>query len=76
MKSCRYSVIFPKGEIRCMVYAYSKRPDNKFWAHYPECSEEKCPLKHPELLEGAIFDKEEFNKTLKKAKAKERIGRR
>ncbi len=41
-----------------------------------KCSEEKCPFKHPELLEGAIFNREEFNKTLKKTKEKEMVGRR
>lgn len=75
MKQCNYDVIFPDGEIRCMVYSYSKRPDGKWWAHFPECSEEKCPLKHPELLEGAIFDEEEFYKTWMKGKKKERFGR-
>ena len=76
MKQCRYSIIIPEAGSCCTVYSYSKRPDNKWWAHFPECSKENCPLEHPELLEGAVFDKEEFDKTLKKAKAKERIGRR
>lgn len=75
MKQCRYAIEFLRMGLHCMVYSCSKRPDNKWWAHFPECSEEKCPLKHPELLEGAIFDEEEFNKTLQKAKEKERIGR-
>ena len=76
MKQCKYAIEFPGMGLHCMVYSFSKRSDNKWWAHFPECSEEKCPLKHPELLEGAIFDKEEFNETLKKAKAKEIIERR
>ena len=76
MKSCRYSVIFPRGEIHCMVYVHSKRPDGKWWAHCPECSEEKCPLKNLELLEGAIFDEEDFNQTWMKGKKKERFGTR
>lgn len=74
MKLCKYAIEFPGMGLHCMVYSYSKRPDNKFWAHFPDCSDEKCPLKHPELLEGAIFDEEEFNKTLQKTKEKERIG--
>lgn len=75
MKQCKYAIEFPGMGLHCMVYSYSKRPDNKWWAHFPECSKEKCPLEHPELLEGAVFDEEEFNKTLKKAEAKARIGR-
>ena len=76
MKKCKYAIEFSGMELHCMVYSYSKRPDNKFWAHFPDCSDEKCPLKHPELLEGATFDEEEFNKTLKKAKEKEMVGRK
>ena len=76
MKQCKYAIEFPGMGLHCMVYSFSKRPDNKWWAHFPECSKENCPLENPELLEGAIFDKEEFNKTLKKAKAKEMAGRR
>ena len=75
MKQCNYDVIFPDGEIRCMVYSHSKRPDNKWWAHWPKCSKENCPLEHPELLEGAVFDEKEFNKTLERVKEKERVGR-
>ena len=76
MKQCKYAIEFPGMGFHCMVYSYSKRPDNKWWAHFPECSKESCPLEHPELLEGAVFDEEEFNKTLKKAEAKEGAGRR
>lgn len=76
MKQCKYAIEFPGMGLHCMVYSYSKRPDNKWWAHFPECSKESCPLEHPELLEGAVFDEEEFNKTLKKAEAKEGAGRR
>lgn len=41
----------------CGAYSKSKRPDGRWWAHFPECSEAKCPLIHPELLEGAMLDK-------------------
>jgi len=34
----------------CMAYCQSKRSDGLHWANYPECKEENCPLKHPELL--------------------------
>lgn len=76
MKQCHYDVIFPDGEIRCLVYSYSNRPDGKWREYRPECSEEKCPLKNPELLEGTIFDEEEFYKTFMKGKKKERFGRK
>jgi hypothetical protein len=50
------------------VYSYSKRPDGKWWAHWPECTVENCPFEHPELLEGAVFDTEEYNNVIKRAK--------
>jgi hypothetical protein len=64
MKKCIYSVEL-LAENCCNVYSNSKRPDGKWWAHWPKCSSENCPFEHPELLEGATFDKEEFNKTLR-----------
>lgn len=42
----------------CKAYAESKRHDDLCWAHYPECNNENCPLKHPELLEGAVLKEE------------------
>jgi hypothetical protein len=60
MKKCKYAIEFPGMGLHCMAYSYSKRPDNKWWAHFPECSKESCPLEHPKLLEGAVFDEEEF----------------
>lgn len=67
MKRCIYSVILPLDmEVCCNVYSYSKRPDGKWWAHWPKCSSENCPFEYPELLEGAIFDEEAFNKAIKK----------
>lgn len=76
MKRCIYSIMLPEAGTCCNVYSNSKRPDGRWWAHWPKCSTENCPFEHPELLEGAIFDKEEYNKTLKKIKEKEKIGRR
>lgn len=75
MKECKYAIEFPGMGLHCNVYSQSKRPDNKWWAHWPKCSNENCPLEHPELLEGAVFDEEEFNKTLERVKEKERVGR-
>ena len=75
MNPCIYSITLPKAGSCCVVYSHSKRPDNKWWAHWPKCPKENCPLEHPELLEGAVFDEKEFNKTLERVKEKERIGR-
>ena len=75
MKQCIYSIVLPNAGPCCNVYSCSKRPDNKWWAHWPKCSKENCPFEHPELLEGAVFDEEEFNKTMERAKEKERVGR-
>ena len=76
MNNCIYSVMLPEAGRCCGVYSHSKRADGKWWAHWPKCSKENCPLENTELLEGAIFNKEEFDKTLKHAKAKEIVGRR
>ena len=55
VKSCQYFFVIPKVGICCGAYSESKpTKENKWrhWAHYPECIEENCPLKHPELLKG------------------------
>lgn len=54
-KSCQYFFDIPKIGICCKAYSESKHTkENKwrYWAHYPNCTEENCPLKHPELLQG------------------------
>lgn len=43
------------NEYWCKAYNMSKRPDDNIWCHFPICSDKNCPLKHPELLEGATF---------------------
>jgi len=55
--NCKYTLYHPNGHL-CGAYNKSKRKDGKLWAHYPECKLENCPLRHPELLEGAILEKE------------------
>ena len=56
MDNCKYELIFPNdGIVHCDAYSQSKRPDGYYWAHYPYCKDENCPLKHPDLLEGAIL---------------------
>ena len=61
MKKCIYSIELPNAGICCDVYSRSQRPDGKWWAHWPKCSQENCPFEHPELLEGAIFEEKEKN---------------
>lgn len=67
-RDCIYGIVLPVAGTCCDVYSHSKRPDKKWWAHWPKCSKENCPLEHPELLEGAIFDKEKFIKNLNELK--------
>lgn len=55
MKTCKYEMPFPSehpfnGTVLCGAYSESKLPNGKLWAHYPKCTSENCPLKHPELL--------------------------
>ena len=61
IKSCQYFFPIPKAGICCGAYSASKpTKENRWrhWAHYPECTEENCPLKHPELLEGRTLETE------------------
>ena len=58
-KHCKYCTFISevyKGECVCGAYSKSKRPDGKWWAHFPQCNGANCPLKHPELLDGAKLD--------------------
>ena len=66
MKKCLYSITLPEAGLCCNVYSNSKRPDGKWWCHWPKCSEENYPITHPELLEGATFDKELIIEEVKK----------
>lgn len=52
MKNCEH--IFPIPGIGTCCGYYSKTRDayNRKYAHYPECCEENCPIKHPELIAG------------------------
>ena len=67
MNTCEYQLAIPPDVTEmtgyagtlCKAYSKSKRPDGLHWAHYPECKSENCPLKHPELLKGAILKEEQ-----------------
>lgn len=64
---CKYELVVPavpskEKRTLCGAYSASTPPKGalwKHWAHYPCCAEENCPLKHPELLEGATLEEED-----------------
>ncbi len=55
-KYCKYISEIYAGECYCAAYSKSKRPDGKWWGHFPKCKGTNCPLKHPALLDGAKLD--------------------
>ena len=60
---CKYIQIFHNDKAcRCMAYSKSERKDGLFWAHFPICCDENCPLKNPDLLEGAVLDNETLDR--------------
>lgn len=50
-KKCEYSQAFPDKKRHCMYYSKLTIGDKVWWAHFPECSCDNCPIKHPELLD-------------------------
>jgi hypothetical protein len=65
VKTCDYHFPLPRFGLCCKAYSESKpSSENKWrhWAHYPECKEENCPLKHPELLQGRTLETEDESK--------------
>ena len=58
MKECNYKIELLDAGVCCNAYSKSERSDGKWWAHWPKCLSENCPLQHPELLEGAILKKQ------------------
>lgn len=61
VEPCDYYFPIPRAGMCCKAYSESKpTSENRWqhWAHYPECKEENCPLKHPELLEGRTLETE------------------
>ena len=40
----------------CGAYADAKRADGKLWQYYPKCEDKNCPLRYPELLDGATLN--------------------
>lgn len=63
MKKCTYNITWPPNEvIDCNAYSQSVRPDEKFWAHWPKCSKENCPIEHSDLLEGAALSRVNIDK--------------
>lgn len=58
-ETCQYNTEIPDVGLCCGAYHKAKRNDGKHWMHFPFCSEDDCPLKHPELLKGAKLESEE-----------------
>ena len=65
MKKCIYKHELPVSGDWCWAYWSSDRPDGRLWCHWPICSKENCPIKHPELLEGAKLSESEDMKRKK-----------
>ena len=60
--SCLYKLPFPDGTIHCDAYYSSECGGKKhWWAHFPVCNDKNCPIKHPELLQGAKLEEHEVN---------------
>ena len=58
MITCPYYEFLPCSDtILCMLYSKFK-VDGKYWANYPECNRENCPLLHSELLGNMIWKDE------------------
>lgn len=55
---CKYNMLIPPVGICCEAYSKSTRADGKWWAHFPICSEDSCPLLHSKLLEDAVLESE------------------
>lgn len=58
---CKYHLEIPTVGLCCEAYYLSKGYkgcQERSWFHFPFCSEENCPLKHPELLKGATLESE------------------
>lgn len=56
--TCEYLIECPStmnNPALCTAYTKAKLPDGRIWAHYPVCSDNNCPLKHPELLKGGVL---------------------
>jgi hypothetical protein len=48
---CKFELNIPNRKTKlCGAYSKSKRNDGKYWAHYPVCDNNNCPLKYEELL--------------------------
>ena len=50
VKYCEHRIFLPASGICCGLYSKIKGKDGKFWAHFPVCTAENCPMLHSELL--------------------------
>lgn len=55
--TCKFLFPFPDSSMHCNAYYESSVNGKKhFWAHFPRYEPSKCPVRHPELLKGAVLD--------------------
>ena len=52
MYRCEHHLYIPGVGTCCGYYSKTLDAYGRKFAHYPECAEENCPIKHPELLDG------------------------
>ena len=57
MFHCKYHLKIPTVGLCCEAYYKSKRSDGREWMHFPFCEDKNCPLKHPDLLNGATLER-------------------
>lgn len=55
---CEHHFPIPGIGMCCGYYSKTVDACGRRWANYPDCKEENCPVKHPELLEGRKFESE------------------
>lgn len=60
-KQCEHVVVIPAmtveggtygGKKLCGAYYDISKTQKRAYLHFPDCSENICPIKHPELLDG------------------------
>lgn len=55
---CEHHFFIPHNGMHCGYYSKTVDKYGTKWAHYPECCEDNCPLKHPELVNGYKLESE------------------
>ena len=63
MNNCEHHFPIPKVGMCCGYYSKTLDEYGKRFMHFPECKEENCPIKHPELLNGRKLESEIESRT-------------